>query len=344
VTPEALARVALASDPGPALEAVPAAPGVGQLLGPEGRNLLIGTASNLRRWAASHLGLVRPRPEKGGRARRPRTSLAGIATAVAWVVTDGPFRQRLAYERLAGPLLPASARRDLKPPAFLHLDPAERFPRVTVRATGEGALYGPFRDRRAAEKAKSALQRQFPLRPCDYSFEPDPELPLGLACLYAQVRSCAAPCLARVSEADYRGLASNAAGWLADPGRRGGAAAVPASVAGASGRALIVDPGRRSVGLFPVRGGRVLDAAALEVPQAQLEAAVARLAWPETEAAPDWPWLTAWLRSAKARAAFVIVADTWSLSERLAAVRAALPRTFAPPAAGGNVGATREEA
>jgi hypothetical protein len=115
-------------------------------------------------------------------------------------------------------------------------------------------------------------------------------------------------------------------------------------VAGASGRALIVDAGRRSVGLFPVRGGRVLDAAALEVPQAQLEAAVARLAWPETEAAPDWPWLTAWLRSAKARAAFVIVADAWSLSERLAAVRAALTRTFAAPAAGGNVGATREEA
>jgi hypothetical protein len=67
------------------------------------------------------------------------------------------------------------------------------------------------------------------------------------------------------------------------------------------------------------------------------------LAWPEPLAAPDG-LADSWLRSAKARAAFVIVADTWSLSERLAAVRAALPRTFAPPAAGGNVGATREEA
>jgi hypothetical protein len=344
VRPEALARVALAEGPGPALEAVPKAPGVGQMLGPEGQSLLIGTASNLRRWAAAHLGLARPRPEKGARTRRPKTSLAGIATAVAWVETDGPFRQRLAYERLAGPLVPASARRDLRPPAFLHLDPAERFPRVTVRASAEGALYGPFRDRRAAEKAKGALQRQFPLRPCDYSFEPDPALPLGLACLYAQVRSCAAPCLARVSEADYRALAANAAGWLADPGLRGDAAAVPATVAAASGRALIVDLGKRSVGLFPVRSGRVLDAAALEVPPAQLEAAVARLAWPETDATPDWPWLTAWLRSLKSRASFVVVPDWWSLSERLAAVHAALPAAFAAPAAGGNVGATREEA
>jgi hypothetical protein len=343
--PEALARVALATEAGPALEAVPAAPGVGQLLGPEGRSLLIGTASNLRRWAASHLGLARPRPAEGGRARRPKTSLAGIATAVAWVETDGPFRQRLAYERLAAPLVPASARRDRKPPAFLHLDPAERFPRVTLRAAGGDALYGPFRDRRAAEKAKSALQRLFPLRPCDYSFEPDATLPLGLTCLYAQVRSCAAPCLMRVSEADYRALAASAAGWLADPSRREGAAPlVPATVTAASGRAVIVDRGKRSVGLYPVRGGCVLEAAALVVPPAELEAASLRLSWPETGAAADWPWLTAWLRRPKARASFVVVRDSWSAPELGAALRAALPWASADPAVGDNVGTTREEA
>ena len=336
--------MALASDPGLALEAVPAAAGVGQILGPDGRNLLIGTASNLRRWAASHLGLGRPRPAESGRVRRPTTSLAAIATAVAWVETDGPFGQRLAYERLAATLLPASARRDLKPPAFLHLDPAERFPRVSVRAAGEHALYGPFRDRRAAEKARGVLQRQFSLRPCDFSFEPDPALPLGLACLYAQVRSCAAPCLARVSEADYRALATDAAGWLSLPSRRDEAALVPATVASVAGRALIVDAGRRRVGLYPVRGGRVLDGEARVVPPAELDAAVSRLAWPASEAAPDWPWLTAWLRGSKPRRAFVVVADSWSAAELGAAVRAALPPAFATPAAGGNVGATREEA
>jgi hypothetical protein len=344
VRPEALARVAFAADPGPALEAVPASPGVGQILGPEGRHLLLGTASNLRRWAASHLGLGRPRPAEGGRARRPRTSLAGIATGVAWVETDGPFGQRLAYERLAARLLPASARPDLRPPAFLHLDPAERFPRVTLRASGAHALYGPFRDRRAAEKARVALQKRFALRPCDYEFEPDPALPLGLACLYAQVRSCAAPCLARTSEADYRALAADAADWLAAPARREDPAAVPATVAGVAGRALIVDAGRRSVGLYPVRGGCVLDAASLVVPRSELEAAVSRLAWPEPDAAADWPWLTAWLRGAKARASYLVLADSWSAAQLHAAIRAVLPPLFAAPAAGGNVGATREEA
>ena len=346
MTPEALGRISLASEPGPALASVPTGPGVGQILGPGERSLLVGTASNLRRWAASHLGLGRARPASGGRVPRPKTSLAGIASAIAWIETDGPFRQRLAYERLVASLVPLTPRRNLKPPAFLHLDPAARFPRVTVRADGGEALYGPFRDRRAAEKAKAALQRRFPLRPCDYSFEPDPALPLGLACLYAQVRSCAAPCLARVSEPAYRALAAQAADWLAEPWRRGLAPALPATVAAASGRAVIVDCGKRSVALVPLRGGRVLDAAAIAVPAVELEAAMLRLTWPEPSAGSDsdWPWLTAWLRSPRARASFVVVAEAWSASQLQEALRATLPPAFAASATGGNVRAAREEA
>jgi len=344
VPPPALARVAL-GEAVTALAAVPARPGVGQILGPDDRNLLVAMASNLRRWAASRLGLGPKRPAPGGLGRRPKTNLAGIATAIAWVETDGPFRQRLAYERLMAPLVPLSARRDLKPPAFLHLDPAERFPRVTVRAAGAGPLYGPFRDRRAAEKAKDALQRLIPLRPCDYSFEPDPALPLGLGCLYAQVRSCAAPCLERVSEVEYRALAARAAGWLAHPSRRAVApGAVPSTVSAATGRAVIVDGGQRSVGLIPVRGGSVLDVAAIEVSPEELEPAVDRLTWSEAGTGDDWPWLTAWLRGPKARASFVVVPEASSSSELRAAVRAALSRPFAASAAGGNVGTTREDA
>ncbi|MGE5126222.1 MAG: hypothetical protein ACM3PV_08025, partial [Betaproteobacteria bacterium] len=193
----ALALLDLSGGVEPALAQVPARPGVGQLLGPDGRNLVLGTASNLRRWAASHLGLGKP----AAAGRRPRTNLAGIATALGFVETRGPFHQRLTYERLMAPLVPLSARRDLKPPAFLHLDPTRRFPRVSVAGLepsvsadasepelsgpAGGPLFGPFRDRRAAEKARDAVHRLFPLRPCDYRFEPDPSLPLGLGCLYA---------------------------------------------------------------------------------------------------------------------------------------------------------------
>ena len=193
----------LETDPEELLARVPAGPGVGQFLGPGGRNLLLGQAANLRKWARAHLGLGPPPPA----GRRPKTNLSGIATSLGWTGTHTSFEQRLQYERLSAPLVPLSERRDLKPPAFLHIDPRERFPRVSVQDTegGVAGLFGPFRSRRAAEKALDAVNRLFGLRPCDFVFEPDPVLPLGLGCLYAQVESCSAPCLSRVGRRGLQG-------------------------------------------------------------------------------------------------------------------------------------------
>lgn len=334
----ALAFVPLAGEIAAAVARVPAGPGVGQLIGPGGGSLVLGTASNLRRWASSHLGLAPSSATRG----RPRTNLAGLATAIGWAEADGPFRQRLLFERLMAPLVPLSARRDLKPPVFLHLDPGERFPRVTTRTDPGRAsgLHGPFRDRRAAEQAKDFVERRFSLRPCDFVFEPDPALPLGLGCLYAQVRSCAAPCLGRVGEDEYRSLAARAGAWLADPGARAEAPTeLPSVVAAADGgKAVVVDAGRREVGLYPVRGGRVLDSAALVASPGELDLAVARLDWPEGEGAPDWRWLASWLHSPRGRRSYVPVTghDRAALAR---AVRAVLPARF-----GGNVGAARGQA
>jgi hypothetical protein len=264
-----------------------------------------------------------------------------VATAVGWVEADGPFRQRLVYERLMAPRVPVAERRDLRPPAFLHLDPAQRFARVTVRGAEAGPrhLFGPFRDRRAAEKARDAVLRRFPLRPCDFAFEPDPAWPTGLACLYAQVRSCAAPCLRRVDEREYRSLAEEAAAWLAAPaGRADAPSAVPPIVASVqSTRALVVDPGKREVGLYPVSGGRVHEEAAVTAPPAELAAAVARLRWPAAERPDDWPWLAAWLRTPKGRASYLVASDVPDHEALAADVRAVLPPRFAALAVGANV-------
>ena len=319
----ALAFVQTSGDVAGAVAQVPAVAGVGQVLGPEGKSLLLASAANLRKWAGSHLGLGKPVAP----GRRPKTNLASLATAIGWVEADAPFRQRLLYERLVAPLVPLSARRDLKPPAFLHLDPAQRFPRVTVRgAEGDPrGLFGPFRDRRAAEKARDALHRLFPLRPCDFAFEPDPALPLGLGCLYAQVRSCAAPCLARVGEPEYRAIAGRAASWLADPWTRGDAPPAVPPVVSAAGdaRAVVVDAGKKEVGLYPVRAGRVLDGAAVLVPPDDLEPAIAGLSWPEAGGADDWPWLATWLRTPKGRASYVLAARGCARARRRGARRAA---------------------
>jgi hypothetical protein len=337
-------RLSLGEDPAAAVGQVPAGPGVGQLLGPGGQSLLLAPTPNLRRWVGSHLGLGKP-PAPG---RRPRTNLAGVATAVAWIRASGPFAQRLLYERLAASFIAPAERRDLRPPAFLLLDPDQRFPRIALARSGDPAtgLYGPFRDRRAAERARDAVNRRFALRPCEYAFEPDPAWPLGLGCLYAQVRSCAAPCLARVSEGDYRALAARAAAWLAEPAARGDEEPVvpPSVTAAATVRAVVVDPGRRDVGLFPVRGGRVLDEEVRTVPPDQLDEAVARLEWPSADGVSDWPWLAAWLASPRGRAAYHLVPDPDDRESLIRTVRSALPARFAASAGGGNVRASLGEA
>jgi hypothetical protein len=287
---------------------------VGQLLGPGERNLIVGRAANLRRWAATHLGRGRPVPK----GRRPPTDLTPVATAIGYATTASPFQQRLVYERLMARYVPLAARRDLKPPAFLHLDPTERFPRLSVRRIEEGphGLFGPFRDRRAAERAREALHKLRPLRPCDYVFEPDPALPLGLGCLFAQVRTCAAPCLVRIDEPPYRSIAEEVRGWLANPGARPPEAAgvLPPWVASATGRGLVVAKGAMGVELYPVAAGRLLEAASLTASLDAWEAAIDVLGSDATHpAAPpageDWPWLTAWLTSPAGRGSWVTLDD-----------------------------------
>jgi hypothetical protein len=92
---------------------------------------------------------------------------------------------------------------------------------------------------------------------------------------------------------------------------------------------VIVDAAKREVGLYPVSRGRVLDDAAVLVPPADLDAAVARLRWSSAGEHDDWPWLASWLRRPRGRASYVVVGDPENREALAAAVRAALPPRFA---------------
>lgn len=279
------------------LERLPAVPGVAQFLGPDGQSLLIGRSANLRRWAATQLG-AGPPPKKG---MRPPTNLAPITSGVAYAATTTPFAQRLAFERVMGRHVPLDQRRDLKTPVYLHLDPAARFPRLTVRplSADRAHLFGPFRGRAAALTAIEALHATFPLRPCDYVFEPAPDLALGLGCVFAQVATCAAPCLQRTSEEDYRALAARAAEALAGASPRppGWAASVPSWVGPiASMRGLVADRDGDAVELYPVVSGAVVEEGMATATSASLEDAVRSLGWSAShEPRDDTPWLLPWL-------------------------------------------------
>lgn len=279
------------------LAQLPARPGVAQVLGPEGQSLLIGRPANVRKWVATQLG-AGPPPKKG---KRPPTNLAPITSAVAFVATTSPFAQRVAFERVMGRHVPSSKRRDLKPPVYLHLDPAARFPRLVVRPGSRDRehLYGPFRSRAAAQAAIDALHALFPLRPCDFAFEPAPDLALGLGCVFAQVRTCSAPCLQRIGEDDYRALASRAAAALAAGTARPAelaSAMAPWVGAIAQSRGLIADRAGAVVELYPVVAGAVMDEAVASTTMEGLAAAVASLRWdPPPDPRDDTPWLLPWL-------------------------------------------------
>ena len=322
--------ISLDSDLAARLREVPAGPGVGQILGDDGKSLVIGRAASLRRWAATHLGAGRP-PKKGA---RPPVDLRPVARELSFTTTTSGFHQRLVFERIMARYVPASARRDLKPPAWLHLDPGERFPRLTVRgpawpASGAAGLYGPFRNRRAASAALAVVHKRFPLRPCDYEFEPARDLALGLGCLYAQVRTCAAPCLGRVGEDAYRGLAAEVSRFLADPAARPEemAASIPEWVAAADARGLVVEEGRGGIEIYPIVAGKVRDEHAMTVGRDQVEEAVGGLNWTGADGTGhDRDWLAGWLYTPR-RAGRYVVMDSRENSATL--VRRALSTSVA---------------
>lgn len=275
-----------------ALSSLPEVPGVVELIGRAETRLLVGRPANIRRWASSRLSRRRPsRP--GG---RPPLDLTPITTEIRYCATRSAFEQRLVFERLVSQG-PRKARRDLKEPFYLHLDLAQRFPRFRVcpRGSKVESLYGPFRSRAAAEEALGEMHKRFPLRPCEYTFEPAPDLKLGLDCFFAQTRTCAAPCLCRASEEEYRALAQRSAEFLASAERESLPWVSPwvGRLQGTLGLVLI--PGK-VVFLYPVREGAVLEGQALEVPKAEAEGALARLVWEAPDPAPDdTAWLIEWI-------------------------------------------------
>ncbi len=296
-----LTEVALAGGSAEALLSVPAAAGVGQILGPGGKSLVIGRPANLRRWAASHLGSGKPR-RKGA---RPPVDLRPVADAIAFAVASSGFHLRLLFERLMARHVPPSARRDLRPAAYLHVDLADRYPRIAVRRGLEGAplatLYGPFKDRGAADRARQDLEKVHRLRPCDYAFEPDPALPLGLGCVYAQVGSCAAPCLARIPEAEYRALAARVVTFLEAATHRPAELEALARpwVARASSFGLVAERGSAGVELYPVAAMAVREeGGVVQGEDEALDAALDRLDWAAGKGPrDDSAWLASWLHA-----------------------------------------------
>jgi excinuclease ABC subunit C len=103
--------------------------------------------------------------------------------------------------------------RDDKSFPFILLRADHAFPRITKHRgarRAKGDYYGPFASAGSVNVTINALQKLFLLRSCNDSFFARRDRP----CLLYQIKRCSAPCVGRISEADYAELVSETKDFL----------------------------------------------------------------------------------------------------------------------------------
>jgi hypothetical protein len=123
----------------------------------------------------------------------------------------------------------------------------------------------------------------------------------------------AAPCLSRATEDAYRGLAAEAATFLARPYPRPEEARawIPEWVARAKTRAMVVERGREGIEIYPVVAGEVLEQHATTVQEDGIEDALDKLNWTGADGTGhDWDWLAGWLCTPRRAGGYVVLDGT----------------------------------
>ncbi len=194
-----------------ALATAPAAPGVYRMLGPRGEALYVGKASVLRKRLAAYTQPARL-PE------RLRRMVA--ATATVEIITTHTEAEALLLEaNLIKRLAPRYniVLRDDKSYPWLLLTEDHPFPQIAKHRGArvrKGSYFGPFASAWAVNQTVTAMQRLFLLRSCADTVFASRARP----CLLYQIRRCSAPCVGRISEADYAALVDQAKTFLAGRG------------------------------------------------------------------------------------------------------------------------------
>ncbi len=181
-------------------------PGVYRMQDAAGAALYVGKAKNLKRRVASYTQL----PKLSLRLKRMVAQTAELE-----VVTTHTESEAL--------LLESNLIKRLKPRYNVLLRDDKSFPSILITghpwpqlakhrgAHGrQGTYFGPFASAGAVNDTMAALERAFLLRSCaDTVFEQRTR-----PCLLYQIKRCSAPCVGRISGADYAGLVGEACDFL----------------------------------------------------------------------------------------------------------------------------------
>ena len=190
------------------LKTLPARPGVYRMQDAKGEVLYVGKARALKNRVNNYTQV----------AKLPKRLQRMVAqTRDMTIVTTRTEAEALLLEaQLIKRFRPAFnvLLRDDKSFPFILLREDHAFPRIQKHRgarRAKGQYFGPFASAGSVTSTLNALQKLFLLRSCSDSFFANRTRP----CLLYQIKRCSAPCVGRISEADYAELVEDAKLFLA---------------------------------------------------------------------------------------------------------------------------------
>ncbi len=202
-----------------ALVNMPAVPGVYRMLDRRGSALYVGKARDLRKRLAAYTQPAR----LDERLRRMVSETVGVEIVVTHSEAEALLLEANLIKRLK-PYFNIVLRDDKSYP-WLLLTKDHPFPQITKHRGAQvrkGDYWGPFASAWAVKQTVTAMQRIFLLRSCADTVFANRTRP----CLLYQIRRCSAPCVGKISEAEYGRLVSQAEAFMSGCG-----AAVQAALA-----------------------------------------------------------------------------------------------------------------
>ncbi|MBO9715210.1 excinuclease ABC subunit UvrC [Sphingomonas sp.] len=189
------------------LKTLPARPGVYRMQDARGDVLYVGKARALKNRVTSYTQVQR----LSKRLQR----MVAQTRSMTIVTTNNEAEALLLEAQLIKRFRPAYnvLLRDDKSFPFILLRQDHDFARIQLHRGArrfKGDYFGPFAGAGQVRKTLNALQKLFLLRSCTDGFFATRDRP----CLLYQIRRCSAPCVGRISEADYAELVSDARDFL----------------------------------------------------------------------------------------------------------------------------------
>ncbi|HEY8351801.1 MAG TPA: excinuclease ABC subunit UvrC [Sphingomonadales bacterium] len=190
------------------LRTMPTMPGVYRMLDERGNVLYVGKAKNLKARLTSYT-------IPGNLSQRILRMVSNTRSLVV-VTTHTEVEALLLEANLIKRFRPHYniLLKDDKAFPYVRLDTSHPFPQIMKHRgarTDDAEYFGPFASAGAVNKTLNILQRAFLLRTCSDSVFTSRSRP----CLLFQIKRCSAPCVERISAADYAALVGQARDFLA---------------------------------------------------------------------------------------------------------------------------------